>query len=133
MDLANDGMIGVLRQKCVSHIRPVRSLDLLEAVAEDAVESSNGKTFGEGMPPGCCHRAAIRRPSALREQVSSRVCGGAPFRDAGPFRECDGITRSVQQLDGCGGIRAALRRVEYPKPDMRAWIAAALRRRSGFP
>ena len=49
-----------------------------------------------GSPRSAC---AAGRPSALREQS--------------PFRDCGGITRREQQLDGCRGPRAALRRVEY--------------------
>ena len=36
---------------------------------------------------------------------------------ATPFRDCGGYSRWGQQLDGCRGTRAALRRVEYPRQD----------------
>ena len=55
-----------------------------EAVAEDAVASSEARLSDKRMPPGCSRQAAIWRLSALCwRQVSSRVCGGAPFRDVG--------------------------------------------------
>ena len=53
-----------------------------------------------------------------------RVCG-VSYRSASAA-----VTQMRQQLDGCRGNRAARVRAEYRS---QRWIAAALRRRSGFP
>ena len=61
---------------------------------------------------------AMSLPKMLRPSV---------LRRSTPFRDCGGYSRWEQQLDGCRGTRAPLRRVEYPGQDG-GGTRAALRR-----
>ena len=84
-------------------------------------------------PPGNSHRLRSGALPRLRRPV--------------PFRDCRGYSRWEQQLDGCRGSRAALRRVENPgqgggrkrAPLRRVRFSApkldscSVRWRSGFP
>ena len=100
--LANDGMLGV-RQTCISHIwQHSFPIDSREAVAEDAVASSEPKL-------------SVRTYASMYVAVGYTLAR-PPSSTAGAvtvprLRRLHQVER--QQLGGCRGSRAALRRVEY--------------------